>query len=179
MLCDFMKGYHGVLCAACKEGFFFSDKECLRCDDTAVPPSVVAGLALLVIGAFGLVAYKLFARRHAKTILGNLHGIRRRLRQQRRRRRRQCNPTRRSRSDLVKVIAIRAVHASVRAARDRIGVGGEDFRILLNAAKVVSNLYSTLNYCLAWPARRDSTEHFFRSSALQLHTATARSSHSC
>ena len=80
------EGYHGVLCAACSPGYFFQEKQCLRCDDTAVPPSVVAGLVLLVVGAVGLVAYKLFARRHAKTILSNLHGIRRRLRKRRRNR---------------------------------------------------------------------------------------------
>ena len=158
-------GYKGALCASCVDGYYFSDNECLRCGDTALPPSVKAALALLITGVVLLIAYKCFARHHAKTIMPKLHWLRRKLQRQKRRRRRrqrqrwgqQREPERRGAiklriQDRIQGTMIRAVHASVSAARNRIGVGGEDFRILLNAAKIISNLYSTLNWCLSWPA---------------------------
>ena len=51
------------------------------------------------------------------------------------------------------------------------GVGGEDFRILLNAAKVVTHLYGTLQYCIFWPAAMDGLRNFAAFVTIDVFTA--------
>jgi len=48
--------------------------------------------------------------------------------------------------------AIRVVHRSVKSATHGLLESSESLRIVLNSAKIMTHLYSTLQYCVAWPA---------------------------
>ena len=52
--------------------------------------------------------------------------------------------------------AIRAAHAFVKSAKNGKFGNEEVWRILLNGMKVVTHLYSTLSFCVSWPASLDA-----------------------
>ena len=161
------EGHQGVLCASCKPDYYLKSDRCRRCDDEPLSPVLIGVVAAAAAGAVAFAVYRWTARRHSPAMIRQLHIMRKALKearkeQQRRNRQRRSRRAARAGKAMlgracerwtlrVKKAAVFATHEAVTSARDQlVSLGGESTRIVLNASKCFSHLYTTLPVKVFW-----------------------------
>ena len=143
--------------AVCDSGYYFKRGYCVDCAAGAL--SRRSKIVLAVVGGIAscMLVANLLVRRCGPRLKRLLRLQRRRLRGKRYRRRRRDAPAPGLTLVLVTLLegvarhAIRNTYAFVKHSMGGIGLG-ESVRIFLNAAKVCNGLYSSLSFCLVFPA---------------------------
>ena len=169
-----------MLCASCKPDYYLKSDRCRRCDDEPLSPVLIGVVAAAAAGAVAFAVYRWTARRHSPAMIRQLHIMRKALKEARKEQQRRNRQARRDHAGggggagrrsrraaragkamlgracerwtlRVKKAAVFATHEAVTSARDQlVSLGGESTRIVLNASKCFSHLYTTLPVKVFW-----------------------------
>ena len=149
------EGHMGVLCAECRDNFYFKEKRCLRCDDAAVSPHVVPVVIVVLSLAACYVVFRVASRMISREAKTACHAIRKEIHDEATRRQKRQPSVAQQLATKIRIFSVRLVRSSVKSANEHIVEHSETLRVVLGFAKIITHLFSTLSYCFWLPSAMD------------------------